>query len=1403
MIGHGAGWQQVQGEGIRNIYKVNPLINLKIPVGHTLNPHIEIFNPHDHVLSVKEVFTNEGFLHLKLPKGAKKGSKAGLWEIAPMTWSKVMSVSFHSTRAGRHIGFVHVRTNVDTLIVPLEVHVMKGGVHRWPDLLDFETLTSAKEKTELNITVLNSTPNPLLVTDVVLSSPDPLLQINLKRGTVLQANSEAVVATVLYSGRTEGRYAGRLVVRTNDTDAGNKALELPYQANVLHGRLSYSQANASFPVNMAWNATGSKNSGVNGVEVVERWISLTNEFSVPVHLLTAVVEDAAFEVVRFPSDQVLLPRGTAPPIVLRYSAQERSLPASHNRSLPTTSLAIHTNVSIFKIALNVYHGRLSIVGSDLALVSVAPDPSHWSEAAEGSAERMVSSFLMDMGALGVQNQRVYAVNITNSNPVPVDIYHFQWAGGKVEGMSIELVRVLGSDGKVAADDSKTSSNLIKLVQSADRSKAKSKNREATVVAVIKPGHMLCLEVLVRSQAEEKVDELLRFHTNYEVVEMRMRYVSMLGSLKLDRKVLELPPAFPGKIASEAVYATSTFKRPFTITDMSSSEARIQAVLVAPARNETGSRARGVVLEPGTRTLIGHVRFDPSLGPANESYMASAVWKPSEQMKDALAGDGLVHALDLDRMENLSRIWDSVSDRRISASIVVKSDMVQGVTMEAAGTLEKPDILSAGRLLSFPLTQLGQASEQHLSVENPSDLPMLASLMMAPSGTDTPKVGWRSSSQLPCQTPQSCVASSHFLLSREQMAAVIVPPRSWASLGPVFFVPKAEGVYSATAYVRTNLTFLHSVGLRGEGGSGKLEMSEGAPGTESCDVLRLDVVGPNYRDNPLAQRQGLGSEASLPLDSSARAGADGGSARASADATRPAVRHALTITKVVTLSNSGSLPIKLYSLVFSSGTCEWQGLKINECDPAEDLEILPSSNVSVRLSFTPDCTFVRTHVDLVADTSIGTFKRKVEASVSRTHLEACYRSISRAGAGSVLQGARHAWLCASVVVFLVALCVLHVRWMRLQAAVQARLPDYSQDQPESKAEEAGKPSHAGCTISDQNRAKAMAHLERMRSPGPKEMETETVLQTVAAASGAGNWGHSRRNNKAAPPATASPSLLSAKGRPAADAAAAREKQTHVANPAAALLSAGTSAPVKRGGVAKKPAGLKTLAPAAAAAATDGSSGHSLSDSGDRENGSWKMAGAAKPIKQTSHRDKDDSTGACDKSSSGPPPQHMPVPGAAAQGVGLEGFPPVTGTFDMVKDPVYPLGAAAAWSLQDRPLDSGQVAPLMSAGAPGGLALFGSLDTPFTHAMPSHAPVWPGGAGLFSAMPCDPAQGFPASPSVRMLGSPGGLLGGDGSGIGVDGGAGLGSTDGGVDGGADFDFVFRIPPHMPAADFPLED
>jgi hypothetical protein len=70
---------QVYGHGMLNPYRLFPFVGAKVPADVTYRPPIEIYNPHDVPLHVKEIFTSGGFLHLTLPTGSEEPTTAQSW----------------------------------------------------------------------------------------------------------------------------------------------------------------------------------------------------------------------------------------------------------------------------------------------------------------------------------------------------------------------------------------------------------------------------------------------------------------------------------------------------------------------------------------------------------------------------------------------------------------------------------------------------------------------------------------------------------------------------------------------------------------------------------------------------------------------------------------------------------------------------------------------------------------------------------------------------------------------------------------------------------------------------------------------------------------------------------------------------------------------------------------------------------------------------------------------------------------------------------------------------------------------------------------------------------------------------------------------------------------------------
>ena len=114
---------QIHAQGVANPYRLHPFLSAKLPTGATYSPPIQVHNPHETTLQIKEVYTSEGFLHLNMPKtvGDQDARTNGLWEVPSRQTKTVINVAFSSEHPGKYQGYVHVKTNYDTMIIPLEV----------------------------------------------------------------------------------------------------------------------------------------------------------------------------------------------------------------------------------------------------------------------------------------------------------------------------------------------------------------------------------------------------------------------------------------------------------------------------------------------------------------------------------------------------------------------------------------------------------------------------------------------------------------------------------------------------------------------------------------------------------------------------------------------------------------------------------------------------------------------------------------------------------------------------------------------------------------------------------------------------------------------------------------------------------------------------------------------------------------------------------------------------------------------------------------------------------------------------------------------------------------------------------------------------------------------------------
>ena len=148
----------VTGIASPNPYRLSPVLGHRLTVGEAMDQSIVVHNPFDDPLHVREVFTTEDFLSLKGEAlGQHEGgrtSASGLWEISPGGEVEVVQLSIACSEPGRHTGYVHVKTDRDSIVVPVEVEVTQKHLSTPALSLDFGVITSVRLIPSLFITLL-------------------------------------------------------------------------------------------------------------------------------------------------------------------------------------------------------------------------------------------------------------------------------------------------------------------------------------------------------------------------------------------------------------------------------------------------------------------------------------------------------------------------------------------------------------------------------------------------------------------------------------------------------------------------------------------------------------------------------------------------------------------------------------------------------------------------------------------------------------------------------------------------------------------------------------------------------------------------------------------------------------------------------------------------------------------------------------------------------------------------------------------------------------------------------------------------------------------------------------------------------------------------------------------------
>ncbi|XP_077199567.1 transmembrane protein 131 [Paroedura picta] len=920
---HGVFTYQVFGVGVPNPYRLRPFIGAKVPVNSSFSPLINIHNPHSEPLQVVEMYSSGGDLHLELPTG-QQGSTRKLWEIPPYETKGVMRASFSSREADNYTAFIRIKTNAsdstEFIILPVEVEVTTApGIYSSTEMLDFGTLRTHDLPKVLNLHLLNSGTKDVPITSVRPTPQNEAITVHFKPITLRGSeNKYTKVASISFDPSKAKRplqFSGKITVKAKEKSYSK--LEIPYQAEVLDGYLGFDQAATLFHIRD------------NPADSVERPIYLTNTFNFAVLIHDIMLPEEIkliFKVHNFSKPVLILPNESRYIFTLHFVASLSSLHIDNN-------ILLITNASKFHLPVRAYTGFL-----DYFVLPPKPE------------ERII-----DFGILSATETNSILFAIINSNPIQLAIKSWHVIG---DGLIMELL--------TAAKGNRTSI----LADLPDIEKASALDK--TSVTLMPSSYTVFRVRLLPKELEGIHDGAIQIITDYEILTIPVKAVIAVGSLTCSPKHIFLPPSFPGKTVHQSLSIMSSFSQKVKIQQIRSLSEDVRFYYKRLRSNKDD-------LEPGKKSKIANVYFDPGLQCGNHCYIGLPFLSKSEsKLQHSMSMQEDAWDSDWDLHESLFREWIGIRDRaghRLSAMFEVDTDLQKAVASKITAELVWPSLLGSTRYLDFSLTNTNSSSEEEILLENPSDLPVFVqflpiALYSNPSAFVDKLIGRFNLSKptnfnlrtLEFQVFRNCgqtlQSSTGYTegLSRQLVLNVILKPGE-KKFVRVKFTPVLNKTVSSLIIVRNNLTVVDAIMVKGQGTTESVKVAGKPPGPGSS--LRFKITEALLKD--CTEKTKL-------------------------------KEPNFTLKRTFRVENTGQLQVNIKSMEISGYLCEGYGFKIVNC---QEFALSANASKDIVMLFTPDFTTSRVIRELKLITSGGSeFVFILNASLPYHMLATCAEALPR-------------------------------------------------------------------------------------------------------------------------------------------------------------------------------------------------------------------------------------------------------------------------------------------------------------------------------------------------------------------------------------------------------------------------
>lgn len=448
-----------------------------MPIDTLYSKPISIFNPHDDILYVKEVFISGEFFRITLPSKESDDNTSSeklyndelLWAIRPHERKPVIVLQFCSTKSGVYQGFLNIVTNQGNFTVPIDISSVIEGVHIINESLDFGTM-SVNESRSIEVYFLNVETEETEIKRIDIS--DNLIE-NIFINTVIPPKERALISIVTFHAKQTGHIKGDITF----TLQNGSTLHVPYTSKVIDGQITYTKSDIEFYI--------------SHIPVLEdRKIVLKNSFDESLTIKSIGIKSEYFRIVDYKADETVNPEAYWSPIHIQF--------ASDKEINGVFSMEIQTNVSVITIPLICYDGKLQLS------IYLAP------ENASIPIDIINNQANLSLNVIKVGKKSTFIIKLSNPNDISVPVIGID---PKLDGVVVDIYDDLTKEMK-------------ELIY----------GNQETILVNIPPKESIVISISIVSHSPGARNGDIIFKTLFNTLAVKVSFTSIEGSIIIPNEV---------------------------------------------------------------------------------------------------------------------------------------------------------------------------------------------------------------------------------------------------------------------------------------------------------------------------------------------------------------------------------------------------------------------------------------------------------------------------------------------------------------------------------------------------------------------------------------------------------------------------------------------------------------------------------------------------------------------------------------------------------------------------------------------------------------------------------------------------------------------------------------------------